>query len=108
MLGAVIPILLTSSPGTAAGHGPSTGSSLDGAVAARDFTVQLPTNAEANGLAFSPDGKLLAIGAENIGATYLWDVATAKQAAILQGARQQQHYQRGIQPGRQTPGQRQR
>ena len=108
VLGAVIPILLTSSPGTAAGHGPSTGSSLDGAVAARDFTVQLPTNAEANGLAFSPDGKLLAIGAENIGATYLWDVATAKQAAILQGARQQQHYQRGIQPGRQTPGQRQR
>ncbi|HTX26666.1 MAG TPA: serine/threonine-protein kinase [Streptosporangiaceae bacterium] len=84
VLGAVIPILLTSgSPGTPAGHDPGTGSSPGGAVAARDFTVQLPANAEANDLAFSPDGRFLAIGAENTGATYLWDVATDKQAAIL-------------------------
>ncbi len=81
-LGAVLPILLTNNPGTAAGHGPGTGSS-PGAIAARDFTVQLPANAEANDLAFSPDGRFLAIGVENIGATYLWDVATDKQAAIL-------------------------
>jgi WD40 repeat protein len=83
VLGAVVPILLTSSPGTAAGHGPGTGSNLGRAIAARDFTVQLPTNAIANDLAFSPDGRFLAIGVENIGATYLWDVATDRQAAIL-------------------------
>jgi len=83
VLGALVPILLTNSARTAAGHGPSTGSNLGRAIAARDFTVQLPTNAEANDLAFSPDSKLLAIGAENTGATYLWDVATDKQAAIL-------------------------
>jgi WD40 repeat protein len=81
--GAVIPILLTNGPGTAAGHGASTGSSLGRTIPARDFTVQLPANEEADDLAFSPDGTVLAVGAQNSGATYLWDVATGKQAAIL-------------------------
>jgi WD40 repeat protein len=75
-LAVVLPILLTrGGPGTHPGAGSTR--------TARSFTVQLPTDAEAQTVAFSPDGRFLAVGASQTGATYLYNVATGQLAAIL-------------------------
>jgi WD40 repeat protein len=71
VLAAVVPILLTGNPGTAAGHGPSTGPEL---------TFHAPNYAELSGVAFSPDGGLLA--AYDSQETFLWDIANGKLTAL--------------------------
>jgi WD40 repeat protein len=81
VLAAVIPILLTS--GSLGKAGPTAGPSLGSTIPEHYLTITFPGNAEPNSVAFSPDGRLLAVGAEFTGATYLYDVATGKLAAIL-------------------------
>ena len=75
VLAAVLPILLTKG-------GPNTPTSPD-STQARGFTVRLPSDAEAGPVAFSPDGRFLAVGASQTGATYLYNAADGQLAAIL-------------------------
>jgi WD40 repeat protein len=82
VLAAVIPILLTSgSPGKA---GAAAGPSLGSTIPERYLRITPPGNViQSYTIALSPDGKLLAVGGEFSGPTYLYDVATGKLAATL-------------------------
>ena len=80
VLAVVIPVLLTSSADQA---GPTAGPSLGNTIPEHYLTITLPLGAEPNTVAFGPDGRLLAVGAESTGATYLYDDATGKLVAIL-------------------------
>jgi serine/threonine protein kinase len=81
VLAAVIPLLLTSgSPRTS---GSSAVPSLGSTLPEHYLTITLPADSSPSSVAFSPDGKLLAVGAEVPGATYLYQVATGQLVATL-------------------------
>jgi WD40 repeat protein len=83
VLATVIPLLLaTSSPGSTSGHGRSTGPSPGSTLSARDITLHAPRGTELTGLAFSPDGKLLAAGGGQNKPTYVWDITAGRRTAL--------------------------
>ena len=75
---AVLPVVLTSSPGHASSPG-HTGLVTTGHLTA---TLASPGGSGVAAVAFSPDGRTLATGDRN-GSTYLWDVATGQLTTTL-------------------------
>jgi serine/threonine protein kinase len=75
---------VNSSP--AAGPGtpsPTAGSSTAGPVSARDITLHAPNGGQVSGIAFSPDGKLVAAATGVGGGAYVWNIATGSLVATL-------------------------
>jgi hypothetical protein len=92
---AALPILLTTSSPRAAGRSPaasntraagdrpSTNPAVNTHIPARNLTLHDPGDGVLSGMAFSPNGSILATAGGLNGPAYLWDVATGKLTATL-------------------------
>jgi serine/threonine protein kinase/DNA-binding beta-propeller fold protein YncE len=87
VVAATVPVLLTTdSPGRSAGPSP------DETVPARNLTLHLPASLPSGlrGIAFNPDGRLLAFGVGPFGGrqhpTYVWNIVTGKLTTLTHPA----------------------